>query len=152
MVSNIFYFYPYLGKWSNLTSIFFRWVVQPPTSSSFKYTKKNLFCIDGKLGRCNANGISHHMVCDLQSTNIEIAGYSLDFTLEIHRNTVDVLSLWLEKDPGQLRFIPLLTIYIGFDIHPFGDRHHQVAASANLYFTGSTYHPKATYPPEIRVE
>ena len=26
-----FYFHPYLGKISNLTSIFFRWVVQPPT-------------------------------------------------------------------------------------------------------------------------
>ena len=26
MVSNIFYFHPYLVKWSNLTSIFFRWV------------------------------------------------------------------------------------------------------------------------------
>ena len=26
MVSNIFYFYPYLGRSSNLTSIFFRWV------------------------------------------------------------------------------------------------------------------------------
>ena len=24
--SNIFYFHPYLGKWSNLTSIFFKWV------------------------------------------------------------------------------------------------------------------------------
>ena len=28
----MFYFHPYLGKISNLTSIFFRWVVQPPTS------------------------------------------------------------------------------------------------------------------------
>ncbi len=27
-----FFFHPYLGKISNLTSIFFRWVVQPPTS------------------------------------------------------------------------------------------------------------------------
>ena len=26
VVSNIFNFHPYLGKWSNLTSIFFRWV------------------------------------------------------------------------------------------------------------------------------
>ncbi len=26
VVSNIFYFHPYLGRWSNLTSIFFRWV------------------------------------------------------------------------------------------------------------------------------
>ena len=26
VVANIFYFHPYLGKWSNLTSIFFRWV------------------------------------------------------------------------------------------------------------------------------
>ncbi len=31
VVSNISYFHPYLGKWSNLTIIFFRWVVQPPT-------------------------------------------------------------------------------------------------------------------------
>ena len=42
-------------------------------------------------------------------------------------------------------FIPLLTICIGFNIHPSGDGgsfssgHHQVGASANLYFTGSTY-------------
>ena len=33
--SNIFYFHPYLGKWSNLTSIFFKWVVQPPTRLSY---------------------------------------------------------------------------------------------------------------------
>ena len=26
VVSNIFYFHPYLGTWSNLTSIFFKWV------------------------------------------------------------------------------------------------------------------------------
>ena len=32
MVSNIFDFHPHLGKWSNVTSIFFGWVVQPPTS------------------------------------------------------------------------------------------------------------------------
>ena len=32
MVSNICYFHPYLGNWSNLTSIFFKWVAQPPTS------------------------------------------------------------------------------------------------------------------------
>ncbi len=29
---NFFYFHPYLGKIPILTSIFFRWVVQPPTS------------------------------------------------------------------------------------------------------------------------
>ena len=34
MVSNIFYFHPYLGKIPILTSIFFKWVVQPPTSSN----------------------------------------------------------------------------------------------------------------------
>ena len=35
--SNICYFYPItLGKWSNLTSIFLRWVVQPPTSDSIR--------------------------------------------------------------------------------------------------------------------
>ncbi len=32
VVSTIFYFFFYLGKSSNLTSIFFKWVVQPPTS------------------------------------------------------------------------------------------------------------------------
>ena len=30
VVSNIFNFHPYLGKWSNLTSIFFRWVGSTP--------------------------------------------------------------------------------------------------------------------------
>ena len=34
--SNIFCLYPYLGKWSNLTSIFFRWVGgNPPTMMIF---------------------------------------------------------------------------------------------------------------------
>ena len=34
--SNIFYVHPYLGKISNLTSLFFRWVfVKPPTSNLF---------------------------------------------------------------------------------------------------------------------
>ena len=37
VVSNIFYFHPYLGKISNLTSIFFRWVVQPPTRFAFEH-------------------------------------------------------------------------------------------------------------------
>ena len=32
VVSNIFYFHPYLGKIPILTSIFFNGVVQPPTS------------------------------------------------------------------------------------------------------------------------
>ena len=32
VVSNIFYFHPYLGKIPNLTSIFFRGLVQPPPS------------------------------------------------------------------------------------------------------------------------
>ena len=35
--SNMFYFHPYLGKWSNLTSIFFKWVfstTQPVYNSS----------------------------------------------------------------------------------------------------------------------
>ena len=32
VVSNMFIFHPYLLKWSNLTRMFFRWVVQPPTS------------------------------------------------------------------------------------------------------------------------
>ena len=36
MVSNIFYFHPYLVKWSNLTSIFFRWVGSNPTSARFE--------------------------------------------------------------------------------------------------------------------
>ncbi len=35
VVSNIFYFHPYLGKIPILTSILFRWVVQPPTSLVF---------------------------------------------------------------------------------------------------------------------
>ena len=34
MVSNIFYFHPYLGKIPILTCIFFKWVVQPPTSKT----------------------------------------------------------------------------------------------------------------------
>ena len=34
MVSNIFIFYNYLGRWSNLPSIFFNGLVQPPTSWS----------------------------------------------------------------------------------------------------------------------
>ena len=34
VVSNIFYCHPYLGKIPILTSIFFRWVVQPPSSFS----------------------------------------------------------------------------------------------------------------------
>ena len=33
VVSNIFDFHPYLGKVPNLTSIFFKGVVQPPTSA-----------------------------------------------------------------------------------------------------------------------
>ena len=32
VVSDIFYFHPYLGKWSNLTNIFSDGLVQPPTS------------------------------------------------------------------------------------------------------------------------
>ena len=37
VVLNIFYFHPYLGKWSNLTSIFFKGVeTQPPTRWNFK--------------------------------------------------------------------------------------------------------------------
>ena len=31
----IFYVHPYLGRWSNLTTIFLKWVVQPPTRIFF---------------------------------------------------------------------------------------------------------------------
>ena len=33
----MFYFHLYLGKISNLTIIFFRWVVQPPTRNEIPY-------------------------------------------------------------------------------------------------------------------
>ena len=42
VVLKIFYFHPYPGKWSNLTSIFFRWV-EPPTRCRFSFP--------GTLGR-----------------------------------------------------------------------------------------------------
>ena len=38
--SNISYFHPYLGKWSKFTSIFFKWVVQPPTSHRMSQWQK----------------------------------------------------------------------------------------------------------------
>ena len=40
VVSNIWYFHLYLGKWSNLTSIFFRWVGS--TTNSFSGGPKKL--------------------------------------------------------------------------------------------------------------
>ena len=41
-VSNIFHCHPYLRKWSNLTSIFFTWVVQPPTSFYLQHLNVHL--------------------------------------------------------------------------------------------------------------
>ena len=37
--SNIFYVHPYPGKLPILTNIFFKWVVQPPTSNSHFFTR-----------------------------------------------------------------------------------------------------------------
>ena len=31
----VHYFHPYLGKWSILSTIFFRWVIQPPTRKAW---------------------------------------------------------------------------------------------------------------------
>ena len=44
VVWNSVYFHPYLGKWSNLTSIFFRWVAQPPTSYTLMDREITFFC------------------------------------------------------------------------------------------------------------
>ena len=42
-----FFFHPYLGRWSILTSIIFNWVVQPPTRISWnqgcRFVPKNMF-------------------------------------------------------------------------------------------------------------
>ena len=43
---NVFYFQLYLGKWSYLTSIFIKWVVQPPTTVA-----RHLFFIPKKYQR-----------------------------------------------------------------------------------------------------
>ena len=51
VVSNIFHFHPYLVKWSNLTSIFFRWIgsstnyseMKKPTIVTLKRDKKGVF-------------------------------------------------------------------------------------------------------------
>ena len=46
-----FYFHPYLGKIPILTSIFFRWVVQPPTSIPFGQVHGiSIFLWEGGLG------------------------------------------------------------------------------------------------------
>ena len=44
--SNIYFLFSprSLGKWSNLTSIFFRWVVQPPTSIVLLMVQKSCTC------------------------------------------------------------------------------------------------------------
>ena len=44
VVSNIFYVHPYLGKWSNLTSIFFRWVeTTNQLEDEFSLVKRPIF-------------------------------------------------------------------------------------------------------------
>ena len=46
-----FYVHPYLGKIPNLTSIFFRWVVQPPTRTLLKaHLSRCSFFLDGANG------------------------------------------------------------------------------------------------------
>ena len=42
VVSNIFDFHPYLGKWSNLTSIFFRWVGSTTNQTKIAITLSSL--------------------------------------------------------------------------------------------------------------
>ena len=53
--SNILCFHPRsLGKWSNLTSIFFRWVVQPPTRKKSKLTEETWnFHFGGSYAGCS---------------------------------------------------------------------------------------------------
>ena len=55
VVSNIFYFHPYLGKWSNLTSIFFRWVVQPPTGYRPRLLSSHPLLASGCFAFCTAH-------------------------------------------------------------------------------------------------
>ena len=47
--SNIFYFHPYLGKIPNLTSLFFKWVVQPPTRKTAGFFTNDYFVLSGKF-------------------------------------------------------------------------------------------------------
>ena len=46
VVSNIFYFHPHLGKSSNLTNIFFRWV-----ETTNKKSEVNIHVNDGAYGK-----------------------------------------------------------------------------------------------------
>ena len=91
MVSNIFYFHPYLGKIPIWTSIFFRWVVQPPTRKTCRLLRSTPHpvtvttrIITFLVGNPNLNlhlplllggGFNHHLVLDkiLEISRISLA-------------------------------------------------------------------------------
>ena len=57
VVSNIFNFHPYLGKWSNLTSIFFRWVGSTPQlEDEFESSPQNVEIFKPNVSQTNPLG------------------------------------------------------------------------------------------------
>ena len=100
VVSNIFYFHPYLGKWSILTSIFFKWVVQPPTSlaltkimvkttctilmKSWQFSTKTIGwqCPVCPCNSCHAMGSSCHLLETNEMCQVMV-GTSHDFSVPL---------------------------------------------------------------------
>ena len=66
VVSKIFYFHPYLGKISNLTIIFFNWVVQPPTRMFF-ILNMSMYIFCGEFSPENATENSFNSVMSFSS-------------------------------------------------------------------------------------
>ena len=76
-VSNIFYFHPYLGRWSNLTSIFFKWVETTNYKNwFFILRRRGVFFQCGWLGGCHRSNRNLDcwrpgvVRCGLQYTNL----------------------------------------------------------------------------------
>ena len=114
VVSNMFYFHPYLGKISNLTSIFFRWV----GSTTNQTTKQNQICLPSPKGSPD-HGLDHiwRISCQLfvrQNCHLSIQNWSNMKPWRIHgtgiftyMKTIKINQMW------KCRYIPVPWILWG---------------------------------------
>ena len=96
VVWNIFYVHPYLGKWSNLTSIFFRWVI--PKQTDWRFSINQWLIRRGQVRKllCSITGLKlGKSVC-----GVDWGNYSLPAS-----HTVDGSEIWRINDLGYINLV-----------------------------------------------
>ena len=87
VVSNIFYFHPYLGKWSNLTNIFFKGL-KPLTRQPLKASKLQVYDLFERKRNAMQEKILE--MKQFQNKNVLTLGYIREYSTLIYRDYIGI--------------------------------------------------------------